>query len=82
MSQMPYEPKKQLTQAEGSVIFDTKVKKNLTPGQWKPEYGPALKGSIRWWDFLKTEAKVRGRQGISIEYRYDKNRKRISTTKL
>jgi len=59
----------------GVVIFDTKDYKDLTPGLWKPEYGPVT--NIRWWDFLAEEAKLRNRVPKKFEYHYDKERNRI-----
>jgi hypothetical protein len=61
----------------GTIIFDTKTHKGVSPGQWKKEFGPALKESIRWWDFLEAETKARSKVGKKLEYRYDKNRIRV-----
>ncbi len=72
-------PKAQpIVHREGTPIFDTKVRKNLTPGEWKPEMGVAT--NVRWWDFLKKEKEIRTKKRISYTITYDSNRKRISVT--
>jgi hypothetical protein len=74
---MKYDVKPTINYGLGTTIFDTKDHKDLTPGLWKPEYGPALKDSIRWWDFELTEKALHGRVGKKFEYRYDENRRRV-----
>jgi hypothetical protein len=63
--------KKPTSYGLGSTVFDTKDRKEITPGQWTVKDGPALKDSIKWWDFLATEAQVRGRVGKKYERRYE-----------
>ena len=61
---------------EGVVIFDSKLRAGITPGNWKEKDGGAT--NVRWWDFIGAEKAARTKRQISYEIRYDKNRKRIS----
>jgi hypothetical protein len=74
---LTYNPAKQKATPvyrNGSVIFDTQTRKYITPGQWREG---EVATNIRFWDFEKAELAARNRQRIVLEYKYDKNRKRI-----